>query len=110
MEIRFQKPTAAEARAYDSHEPPPCFPLYRWVWLEDPNCATQRIRLSVENCAGNYAGPRVEVIAPDGWQFEGLHSLLAHSLRELRDLLQVTKLERCPIGCDCEWEERRDEN
>ena len=109
MTISFQKPTADEAYAYDRHDPPPCYPLYRWAWIDNP-CGDGRIRLPVENCAGCYAGPRVEIIAPTGWQFDGLHSLLAHTLSELKERISVNPLTRCRPGCDCCWEEYDDES
>lgn len=47
-------------------------------------------------------GPKYELLAPDGYRFEDdLHGLMAWTMKDVRDRLKESTLERCPADCGC---------
>lgn len=89
----LRKATAEERQAYA--ETKPVYPLYGWVTVDTWPCPVEDLReWSREN-------PQYEIILPRSYHAknEFTHTMLCHTLKDVRDTAKWTKLEKCDKSC-----------
>ena len=81
MTATVVRATPAEARAHEG-----MYALHGWVVVDGQRCP-------VELPDGSRGDPKYEVLAPDGWMFEGgEHGLLCYDMPDLRERIKFAAL------------------
>ena len=89
---KARRANSAEQKAYSEIVPTPLYPLYGFVKVEGQLCY-------VEYLGEGPREPNYEVLAPNGFHFDGLlHTLLCVDLKDL-DVRTSYGLEPCTEEC-----------
>lgn len=87
---------ATEAERAEYARTGPVYPLYGWTKLDGQP-------LAIEDLHGSWSAPDpvYEVMAPKGYhfQYEGTHTLLCHSHKDIASRLRGLHLVPCTIEC-----------